>query len=223
MKILIVNENNFFQKNFKTKNIKCFHITNKKKFSINTIKKINPDIIFFPHWHWKIEPKIFNHFLCIGFHCSSLPQGRGGSPIQNQIIREKKVTELCAIKFNNIIDGGPVYLRKKFKLNGSANEIFLRLYKDISYMINKLVKKLPTPIPQRGRVKFFKRRKPKQSKIDFANFSISKIFNHIRMLDLDFKKFPKAFIKLGPYKIIFSDVKKNKNKLTSKVQILKIR
>ena len=31
------------------------------------------------------------------------------------------------------------------------------------------------------------------------------------MLDLDYRKFPKTFIKLGRYKLIFSKVKKNKN------------
>ena len=223
MKILIVNENNFFKKNLKLKNIDCFHITDKKDFSFKKIKKIEPKIIFFPHWHWKVEPKIFDNYLCIGFHCAPLPKGRGGSPIQNQIIRGKKITELCAIKFNNFIDGGPIYLRKKFKLNGNADEIFLRLYNDISQMMNKLVKKLPKPIPQRGKVQFFKRRKPSESKVDFENFSISKIYDHIRMLDLNFKKFPKAFINLGAYKIIFYDVKKSRKQLISKVKILNIK
>ena len=31
------------------------------------------------------------------------------------------------------------------------------------------------------------------------------------MLDLDYRKFPKAFVRLGRYKLIFSKVKKNNN------------
>ena len=31
------------------------------------------------------------------------------------------------------------------------------------------------------------------------------------MLDLDYRKFPKAFTRLGRYKLIFSKVKKNNN------------
>ena len=62
MKILIVNENNFFKKNLKLKKIDCFHITDKKDFSFKKIKKIEPKIIFFPHWHWKVEPKIFDNY-----------------------------------------------------------------------------------------------------------------------------------------------------------------
>ena len=223
MKIIIVNENNYFKKNFNINNVKCYHINDKKNFTLKKIKKINPNILFFPHWHWKVDKKIIEKYLCIGFHCAPLPKGRGGSPIQNQIIRGKKITEICAIKFNNIIDGGPVYIRKKFKLNGNANEIFLRLYKDISKMINRLVKNLPTPIAQKGKVEFLKRRTPEQSEIDFKNFSIEKIFNHIRMLDLDFKNFPKAFFNIGSFKIIFSNIKKEKRNLVSKVKIIRLK
>ncbi len=66
-------------------------------------------------------------------------------------------------------------------------------------------------ITQKGKVVFFNRRKENESYINFSSFKLNKIYNFIRMLDLDYKKFPKAFTRLGRYKLIFSKVKKNNN------------
>ena len=61
-------------------------------------------------------------------------------------------------------------------------------------MIKSIVFKIPKPKEQKGKITIFKRRKPYQSEINF-NGSLIKIYDFIRMLDLDFKDFPKAFFK----------------------------
>jgi len=216
---IIVCSQNFFVKKIKLKNF--FFITNKNKLNLKYINKIKPKIIFFPYWHWKVPQEIFDNFLCIGFHTSPLPYGRGGSPIQNQILLSKKKSTICAIKYNKIIDGGNIYLKKKISLSGSANEIFERIFNQILIMINQLIKKLPNEKKQKGKVTKFKRRTPDQSEIkDIKN--ISKLFDFIRMLDLDFKNFPKSFIFHERYKIEFSKVKfLNKENLVCQALISK--
>ena len=92
-KILICSKTNFFKKNIKKKNY--FYISKKKKINLDYLKKLNPNIIFFPHWSYLIDDEIIDNFLCIGFHSSPLPYGRGGSPVQNMIIRNKKNGNLC--------------------------------------------------------------------------------------------------------------------------------
>ena len=47
-------------------------------------------------------------------HPSPLPKFRGGSPIQNQIIRGKKISAVTIFKINKIIDGGDIYFQKNF-------------------------------------------------------------------------------------------------------------
>ena len=218
-KYCIVSVTDYFKNNIKKKNF--IHITNKKVLNLKKINTINPRIIFFPHWNWKIPEEIFNKYLCIGFHGSPLPYGRGGSPIQNMIVKGYKTTQVCAIKITAGLDEGPVYKRAKVSLNGTGNEIFDRLYRVIIRMINKFLIKLPNPQKQVGKPVFFKRRKPEQSDI-FNLDRISDMYNHIRMLDIDNKNFPKAFIKTKNFIYIFSKPKFIKTSLVCQALIKKI-
>ena len=205
-KILVISVNNFFLKKFKKKNY--FFITKKKQLNFNKIKKINPNIIFFPHWSWKIPSLIINNFHCIGFHSTPLPYGRGGTPIQNMIIRGYKKTELCSFKLNDTLDGGAIYLRNKFSLMGNYDQIANRMYKLISFQMKKIIKHMPKEKVQKGKIVVFKRRKPKDSKLDFVE-NIKKIYNKVRMLDSKEYKLPKAFYNIGNYTLTFSNADLN--------------
>ena len=68
-------------------------LDNPKKLKLDYIKKINPKLIFFPDWSWIIPNEIVQKYQCVCFHESNLPKFRGGSPIQNQIIRGIKKTK----------------------------------------------------------------------------------------------------------------------------------
>lgn len=206
---LIINVNSYFKKFKDTKKNKFYFITKKKDLNYKKISTINPNLIFIPHWHWKITDRIIKDYTCIGFHSAPLPYGRGGSPIQNLIIRGFKQTQICAFKMNDKFDAGEIFIRKKLSLKGNGNEIFLNLYKKIEQMIKTLILNLPNPKKQIGKVVFFKRRTPKQSEINFNN-RLNFIHDFIRMLDIDKKNFPKAFINAGKYKIILYSSKLNK-------------
>ena len=43
---------------------------------------------------------------------TDLPYGRGGSPLQNLILKGKKTTKITAFKMIDKIDAGPIYLKK---------------------------------------------------------------------------------------------------------------
>jgi methionyl-tRNA formyltransferase len=110
------------------------------------------------------------------------------------------------------MDSGNIFLKKSLSLEGSANEIYIRMYSIILEMIKSLTRhKLPKATAQKGKIFLFNRRNEKESYVDFSSFKIDKIYDYIRMLDFDYKKFPKAFTRLGRYKLIFSKVKKNNN------------
>ena len=213
---LVVSSNNYFKNKIKKKNF--LFISSPKKFTFSTIKKLNPKIIFFPHWHWKVHKEIIKNYMCIGFHTSHLPYGRGGSPIQNLIIRGFKKTQLCAIKMSTGFDDGPVFARRTVTLRGSGKEILNVAYKKILIMIYKFIKKLPKPKKQNGKVTVFKRRKPYESEIKDLN-NINKLFDYIRMLDIDYNNFPKAYINLNKFKIFLSDAKLKKNEIICKATI----
>jgi|TARA_B100001964_G_scaffold192357_1_gene215023 methionyl-tRNA formyltransferase len=186
----------------KKKNLKkYFFIINKKKnLTLENLGKIKPKYIFFPHWRHKIGKNIFKKYPCIGFHSTPLPYGRGGSPIQNMIIRGFKKTKICAIQITENIDAGPIYFKKAMSLKGDGETIMFRMNSTILKMIQIFLKKKIYPKKQIGKVTFFKRRKAKQSKIFFNN-SLSKIYDQIRMLDID--GYPRAYFENKKYKVTF--------------------
>lgn len=189
-------------------------ITKKSELNLKDIKKINPKYIFFPHWNWIVEEKIYNSFECIVFHTAPLPYGRGGSPIQNLILKGIKMAPVCALKMTEEIDGGPIYLKKNVSLSGNIEDIFNRISKVIEGQILKICMEEISPKPQLGKVKKFKRLTRKDNELS-PSHSLNEIYDRIRMVDgLDY---PRAFIDFGDYEVSFSKASLAKNQLSAQV------
>jgi len=176
-------------------------IDNKDEFTLENLEEINPLKIFIPHWSHIIPSKIFSNFECIVFHMTDLPFGRGGSPLQNLIVRGKKGTKISALKVEEGIDSGPIYLKKGLELFGTAKEIFLRSADVIEEMISEIIIKNLKPFPQEGEVVNFKRRKPSQSNIAELD-SLEKMYDFIRMLDCE--GYPRSFLENDHFRFEFS-------------------
>ena len=185
-------------------------LKNPKKLTIKYVKKINPKYIFFPDWSWIIPDEIVENFRCVCFHESDLPKFRGGSPIQNQIIRGIKNTKTSAFFMNNKIDSGDILLKKSLSLQGSLDKIFQRMIKNDYEMICKIIKGNYKVRKQKGTPTYYKRRTPKQSELNF-NKSEEYIYNFIRMLG---DPYPNAFVKIGKHKIVFKSAKIVNGKLS---------
>ena len=193
-------------------------ITNNQKLTYEKVNNFNPEYIFFPHWSWIIPKEIYENYRCIVFHMTDLPFGRGGSPLQNLIVRGIEDTKISALRVDGGIDTGDIYLKKDLNLNGAAEEIFIRAAKIIfNEMIPKIINENITPQPQQGEIVEFTRRKPHQSELK-ADFDLKKIYDYIRMLDAE--GYPEAFIKLGDYKIKFSRASLKNNKILADVEII---
>lgn len=194
-------------------------ITKNNDFTLENIKKFNPDIIFFPHWSWLIPKDIYETYECIVFHMTDLPYGRGGSPLQNLISRNIKHTKISALRVDGGIDTGNIYLKEPLDLYGSAEEIFVRASRIIfDKMIPHIVNNRPTPIPQKGTIETFQRLSQKDNELK-PEFDLNKIYNYIRMVDGE--GYPNAFIKFGDYKIKFSRASLKHNKIVATVEIEK--
>ena len=176
-----------------------------------------PKWVFFFHWSSKVAASVFENNKCVVLHTSNLPEGRGGSPIQNLILRNHKTTIITALKMTDVLDAGPIYLKRKLKLNGNAQKIYERASKKVFKMINIIVKKEIMPVAQKGKVVKFKRRKPKQSILSKKINSLKELYNHIRMLDA--KTYPPAFIQYGKLRIEFKKAKINGQNINASVSI----
>lgn len=193
-------------------------ITEKEQLNISNLKKISPKYIFFPHWSWSIPKDIYENFNCVVFHMTDLPFGRGGSPLQNLIEMGIENTKISALKVEEGIDTGPIYLKKNLNLNGTAEEIFIRASEIIfNDMITEIIDNDIIPQKQEGEVVLFKRRTPEQSEIS-SELALEQIYDYIRMLDGE--GYPKAFIRYGRYKLSFFRASLKEGKIIADVEIM---
>ena len=210
--------NKFPYKSFKNKNF--YFISRKSQLNRKFLSKLKPEYVFFVHWSWIVPNNIIDSYHCILFHPGPLPYGRGGSPIQNLILKKFEYVQFNALKMVEKLDAGPIYFRKKLSLNGSLSEILTRMRKISENLIWTIIKaKKINPIFQKGKTYYFKRRKPEDSEI-LKGESIKLIFDKIRCVDgLDY---PRAFLNLGNKKIEFTKANLYNNKIEANV-IIKIK
>ena len=177
-------------------------IDDKNDFNSSNIKVLNPSKIFIPHWSYVIPSEIFENYDCIVFHMTDLPFGRGGSPLQNLILKGYKTTKISAIKVDDGLDTGDIYLKRTLNLEGNATQIFEKSSFIIEEMIREIIEKNISPYPQAGEITKFKRRKPDESNlVDLSD--LEKVYDHIRMLDCD--GYPYAFIETPNIKFEFTN------------------
>jgi len=193
-------------------------INNSIDLCLEKIDKINPKYIFFLHWSYIIPSSIYEKYNCVVFHMTDLPYGRGGSPLQNLIVRGHKTTKLSAIKVQKGIDTGDIYLKKDLSLFGTAEEIFIRAGQLMVEMIQEILEKKIIPMPQDGEPLLFQRRKSEDS--DMGQLvSLEAIYDHIRMLDCE--DYPSAFIENENFRFEFSRASFKNNKIIADVRITK--
>lgn len=187
------------------------------QLNLQKLQELNPSYIFFVHWSHIIPAEIYENFECVVFHMTDLPFGRGGSPLQNLIVRQVYETKISAIKCTKEIDAGPIYCKEPFSIaKGKAGEIYLEAGVIILKMIKKIIHENLFPVEQKGEVVTFKRRSVKDG--DVANLeNLSQVFDYIRMLDAP--GYPAAFFENKNFRFEFSDASFDSNKINAKVLI----
>lgn len=175
-------------------------ISEKNDLKLEWLREISPRYIFFPHWSWVVPNEILNEFECVCFHMADVPYGRGGSPLQNLIVRGHKETKLTSLKMVEQLDAGPVYMKKDMGLEGAARDIYKKCSELTFGMIADIVKNEPDPVEQHGTIVEFRRRTPAESEIPTKG-SLQHIYDLIRMLDAD--TYPKAFLNYGGFRVEF--------------------
>ena len=180
-------------KNLSKNNIKI-KILKKKNISLKEINKYNPDIILFYGWSKKVSNRIVEKYKCVMLHPSKLPDFAGGSPLQNQIIRNIKKSAITLFVMSKKIDQGNIIAQKMIMLTGELRDIFNRIIKTGTLLSLNIIKK--NYIEKKIRVnKIYKRRSPSQSEITHEEIRTKNaiyLYNKIRMLQ---DPYPNAYIK----------------------------
>jgi methionyl-tRNA formyltransferase len=202
------------------KNTNWLLINDKNDFNNTVLNTLKIDKIFIPHWSYFIPEEIYARYECIVFHMTDLPFGRGGSPLQNLIVRGHKETQIAALRVVKDLDAGPIYLKRPLSLTGSATEIFTSANDIIERMILEIIAKNLKPKKQEGEIVNFKRRTPEESNIKEIE-DLEKVFDYIRMLDAE--GYPHAFLETSALKFEFTNANHNTDEeiITAHVRIFK--
>jgi methionyl-tRNA formyltransferase len=193
-------------------------ISHKDELSVEWLNKIKPKYIFFPHWHWKVPMEIWSKFECVVFHTAPLPYGRGGSPIQNLIIKGYVESPVYALKMSEGIDAGDIYHSINISLKGTIEEIFQR----VSHVVNELISLIITsniiPKKQEGDAFYFKRLSITDNELQ-PHLDLNQIYDRIRMVDgLDY---PRSYLTIGDIRLEFSEADLRSDAVFAKVKFSK--
>lgn len=194
-----------------------FWIRTQSELTEDALANFQPDYVFFPHWSWVVEESIHSQFNCIVFHTAPLPYGRGGSPIQNLILRGHTHAPVCAIQMTGDLDGGALYDKIDISLAGRLSEIFVRMNQAVNELIQNIVDTHPEPVPQQGEPTVFRRLGKSDNQIP-SNLSLPQLYDRVRMLDDE--SYPNAYIVHGNYTIELDQVNLADNRLVCRAHIV---
>ena len=196
-------------------------ITESDQLTKAHLDTLHPRYIFFPHWNHKVPEDILAAYECVCFHMTDVPFGRGGSPLQNLIVRGETETKVTALRMVKELDAGPVYTKRDLSLHGLAEEIYLRAAAIVFEIIRDIATQQPAPTPQTGDVTTFKRRTPAQSDISKDITTLEGLFDHIRMLDA--VGYPAAYLDYGNFRLAFSRPALKSGRIAASVTITPIK
>ena len=189
-------------KNYKDGSVRV--IKSYDEYCNSFVREYNPDFILFYGWSWIVDEDIIGDYKCIMLHPSKLPKYRGGSPIQNQIIRGVKDSAVTLFIMNEEMDSGDVVFQESMSLSGSIDDIFNRI-EDLGYKGTMQFLSDPTDGVKQIEedATYFKRRTEQQSEITLKELKeqpAEYIYNKIRMLQ---DPYPNAFIYAADERKIF--------------------
>lgn len=179
----LLDKNNNWLKTFCKK-----FIDSKKKYNIriyyNYSKIDNYDYVFVLGYT-RILPSYFiqKNKLVMVIHESNLPKGKGNSPLQWQILKNKKYISVNLIKLAEKLDSGDIILKDKIILNGTElyDEIREKQAKITLKLIDRLLRLKKIKFKKQiGKEFFYKKRTPKDSELN-PKKSIEENFNLLRI------------------------------------------
>ena len=140
-------------------------------------------------------------------HPSPLPKYRGGSPIQNQILRGENVSAVSIFLMDEGVDTGPILSQKPLSLDGGISEIFTRITKIGSEITLQLLEHGLQPVSQNNEdATIYSRIKPKDNEIttnELRTMPVKYLYNKIRMLQAPY---PGAFIRtVDGYRLVITE------------------
>jgi len=122
--------------------------------------------------------------LLLVVHESNLPEGRGFSPLQWQILEGKNVISACLLEVTEEVDSGPIFDKIEISLDGT--ELYLEIRKKQAAatidLVQRFLDKHPNHDPKKqiGKPTFYRKRTALDSKLDIDK-TLREQFNLLRI------------------------------------------
>ena len=197
----------FFSK--KHLNKKTYGIVKTKKIKCTIIKSLNSQKIYYQIKKGNIDinviagfPYIFNNkminsakFGTLNLHAGKLPEYRGGSPLNWQIINNEKKIGISIIKINKKIDDGKLVAKSIFKISHKDNIISITKKAENKFLkiIEKGIKNLVDKkfLRKFGKSSYYRQRNNSDSEIIFKKMTALEIQNLVRACKYPYNAFYK--------------------------------
>lgn len=167
----------------------------------------SPDWIFFFHWSKMVPEKVYKNHRCVVIHTGNLPHGRGGSPLQNQILDGIVESKVNAIVMGKEIDAGDIYCSLPITLQGSLTDIWISIADRAYELIKKCLTEDIKPTKQVENTSVYLRNKNNVLPLDKTK-DIVDVHKFIQMLDAN--GYPNSYYDIGNFRLEF-----NRSKLIS--------
>lgn len=178
--------------------------------------------IFFFHWSEYIPAKVYKNNKCISIHTSNLPDGQGGTPLQNQILDGITQTRVNALETTSKIDAGPIYCSEPITLQGSLTDIWMTTAEAAKKCILKIIDYDLEPINEQNITKngiIYKRIKGSTNPFETSE-TLRQVYDKIRMLDA--AGYPEASCKVGDFVLKFNRAKLQQSSILCDVIIERV-
>jgi len=183
------------------------------RVDISEAKKENARIrIVYFHWSEYITSEFFDNHECITIHTSNLPHGRGGTPIQNQILDGITQTRVNALKTVKGVDRGPIYSSKEISLQGNLSDIWMSISDATVILIQRILAHDIIPIEQSSielmEFEPYKRLSGAPNPLD--SNTLEEVYDKVRMVDAP--GYPNAQIIIDGFVLDFTNARFINNK-----------
>lgn len=177
---------------------------------IQTMEKLNPELIVSVSYHAIIKKEILDKWPVINAHNALLPKYRGRAPINWAIINGEKETGVTIHYLVEELDKGDIILQESvpIKYKETAGEVWKRCLPLYPKLVLKAVDMIGEGIVQRikqdeSKATYFSKRTPKDGIIDW-NKTTLQLYNWVRALT---HPYPGAFTYYNGKKLIIWKVK----------------
>lgn len=161
------------------------------------------ELVFLVGWSKIVEPDFYRDRMVLVVHPSKLPEYRGGSPIQHQIIAGMEESAVSIFRLDDehpAVDSGPLCFQYEYSLVGPLDRVLGEIASVSAMGIEGMIEQYPNVHfweQGQGQSGVFKRRTPEQSEIPLAELALlpaRALYDKIRALQ---DPYPNAFIVAG--------------------------